>query len=981
MATSAPEQEEEKKALFGPDYDENKPLHADPSDSKGQSSLTPDEVADREKSFGSSSDSSAEVAEKSGLYSGTEKGGKFSFRGRIKRKTTAWIVAGALGLGGGAFGFSIIQGPLQFVHISQLLKGYHFAGRESESNARTTKIGQYIYALNKDGYGTERVRLGVLGNKYADRIEKRMNKGGIETAYTEKTGYRKGYILDPDKFAGGEMEKYVTRKKNGDIDYDRVQAAVQREFAGYNVSTQLTDDGRVLITSTDEGRFFKSKKLQSFVMNLSGSKASWTQSRVMAKRAGITLHPLKKLDRKLLTKADEAFEKRKERRKNGENTDKTTATTGESADDDGSKSEEDKAREKANADQARDSANSTSDDARSVSEAKASDKPGAYSRFASSTSMKLAGGGAAAVGVACMIKAVADNADDIKETQVILPMMRIAGEFMSLGGQVMDGSDFDMEQLGDAAEQLHAIDSTGKKTSVSQSETMIAESGGTGGVPASETLKTAGKTGSPFDAINSFGIKQALEGACSTVGMAAISIFGFATGPVAFVGGAVLDHVLGISERIINQLADWVSGEALNLTPVGAELGNTLNYGARAMARSQGASSGGRLLTNQESAIKKQNALEQQKEEMSTKNIAYRLFNPYDAHTLTAKVIDSATTSQIASYISNPLANFSSVFNSFIPKTHAASTYDYGFGDVGFSEAELDNPKVDNPYKNASDVITKILPEHSDYIERAKKCMGVAIDPSTYDVTPLTDSNPTFKSANDDDCKDTSEDYLQFRMYVMDTQTMMALACFEADDSNPDDAEGTKACNDLGGSGATSSTNTDSSEDTTSTDPTSTMPSGSAQELAKKIVDSGKVSGDSRYMGQIKAVANGDNSCHVSEKVLGLIVALSEKHTLHISSLNRKCTNQLTASGTGSHHYANGGGRAVDFSMVDGVAMTYSGRAKDIARDVFNEAAQILPKNAELGQINSCGVDGVNTNGITKIVTDACNHIHIGIPD
>lgn len=159
-----------------------------------------------------------------------------------------------------------------------------------------------------------------------------------------------------------------------------------------------------------------------------------------------------------------------------------------------------------------------------------------------------------------------------------------------------------------------------------------------------------------------------------------------------------------------------------------------------------------------------------------------------------------------------------------------------------------------------------------------------------------------------------------------------------------------------------------------------TMPSGSAQELAKQIVDSGKVTGDGRYIDQIKNLADGKGGCPVSEKILGLIVALSKKYELYISSLNRKCTGVLTASGEGSLHYGSGGGRAVDISMVDGLPMNYQGGAKTKAKSVFQDAIAIIPKGSELGQINSCGLSGLDTAGMS-VVADACNHIHIGIPD
>lgn len=159
------------------------------------------------------------------------------------------------------------------------------------------------------------------------------------------------------------------------------------------------------------------------------------------------------------------------------------------------------------------------------------------------------------------------------------------------------------------------------------------------------------------------------------------------------------------------------------------------------------------------------------------------------------------------------------------------------------------------------------------------------------------------------------------------------------------------------------------------------LPTGSAQELAKQIVDSGKVSAQGGYMSQIQDIANGSGSCPVSEKILGLILLISQTHTIQISSLNRKCTGTLTASGEGSLHYGNGGGRAVDIAMVDGLAMNYSSaNEKKKAKSVFEIAINAIPSNSELGQINSCGLSGIDTKGI-EVVPDSCNHIHIGIPD
>ncbi len=179
----------------------------------------------------------------------------------------------------------------------------------------------------------------------------------------------------------------------------------------------------------------------------------------------------------------------------------------------------------------------------------------------------------------------------------------------------------------------------------------------------------------------------------------------------------------------------------------------------------------------------------------------------------------------------------------------------------------------------------------------------------------------------------------------------------------------------------------DGSDTDTSTDGGSvggSLPTGSAKELAQQIIDSGKVSGDSRYMQQITDIANNRGNCYVSEKILGLILAMSKKYEIYISSLNRRCTGVLTASGEGSLHYAGQGGHAVDVSIIDGVSLgnnesAYPSSALPKVKEYFKDAMSILPKNAELGQINSCNV-GVDTTGFSDVVADACNHVHIGIP-
>ncbi|HUC21060.1 MAG TPA: GDSL-type esterase/lipase family protein, partial [Candidatus Polarisedimenticolaceae bacterium] len=151
---------------------------------------------------------------------------------------------------------------------------------------------------------------------------------------------------------------------------------------------------------------------------------------------------------------------------------------------------------------------------------------------------------------------------------------------------------------------------------------------------------------------------------------------------------------------------------------------------------------------------------------------------------------------------------------------------------------------------------------------------------------------------------------------------------------------------------------------------------GDGPTLAKEIIASGKVTGDARYMKQIIAVSKGDFSCNVNPDILKLLAGMVKKgYTIHISSLNRFCTNVLTASGTGSLHYTQKGGHAVDVDMVNGSAST-GGTALDIK--YIKDAAEFLPSGSELGQVN-CRQTRLLLPGVEQ-VNDSCNHIHMGVP-
>lgn len=151
---------------------------------------------------------------------------------------------------------------------------------------------------------------------------------------------------------------------------------------------------------------------------------------------------------------------------------------------------------------------------------------------------------------------------------------------------------------------------------------------------------------------------------------------------------------------------------------------------------------------------------------------------------------------------------------------------------------------------------------------------------------------------------------------------------------------------------------------------------GDAKELAKQLIDSGKITGDSRYMGQINAVARGDYSCNINPDILKMLVGVTKDgHKLFISSLNRKCTGVLTASGSASFHYSDGGGHAVDITSYDGKTVN-GGNAATLS--FLKEAEKYLPDGSGLGQVG-CGSGYTNSKKFGYF-SDSCNHQHIQVP-
>lgn len=776
-------------------------------------SLSDDELAAAEggakakKESGNASDDPA--GEDEGLYKPSKKGKKQKARITRKQGITGGI-AGIL-LTGILGTLSITSGPLKIIHMAEQLKTFHFLNQEDAGSDRMAKIARFIR-----GASPERTRLGKIGNLYADHVEKRMNKSGIESSY-DKFGNGDGYVIDPATVPSDSELGEIMNKDWGTHD----QAAIAEKVRGaiaerYGLDpAKISVDGDKLNINSDDLGYFKNRKFMKAMMGDAGMDGlgAAMRTRIMGKRAGISWHPIKKLDKKVLKTIDERYTKwredRQQRLDDGDTSVKASDPKSEDADGDGSPDEP-----------TEDAKNASAETHSIEAEAQAADteiktnvpaeggSSGPLHSLRTSTSMKIAGGITAAVGIVCMIKGLSDNFDNIKYANLVLPMMRAGMEFIAVAGQIQAGQDVDLEQLSFYTKQLYQAEE--KRTNTTKKGTVTED------VPASSAFSARSiqaERGEPLtgadlpdearlDSKGNFigqfvdkltGIDKICDVANSLFGQIASLAVDVISGPFSAAVGFAFGQT--IAPKILDKVVNWLAGHPLDILNVsGAPYGNILNYGARLASNDSFMAAGGRPLTGTETAQLKEHQIVAARQDLQSESFATRMFSPYEANSLVSQLIDkqsptmSGNLSNMAigildlpNLLTSPIKLIGHLFNSDAGAAAAASSYDYGFPEFGFSESELNNKDFDNPFTNSDRAMGILQGSNGDkYISRAKKCFGVNL---TKDNSPITSegSVPHYTDAmkNDSGCSDTSSDWTSIRFYIFDTQMMEAQACYE----------------------------------------------------------------------------------------------------------------------------------------------------------------------------------------------------------
>ena len=934
-----------------------------------------------------------------GLYNPADVGGlrsklmrpKFKFS---RRKKAGYGIVGALVAG--AIGFATISsGPLEFIHIAQLLEKFHFSNMQNTQDNRLTKLARYI----RDPSKPQNTRLGILGNAVADKLETRMNESGFKSQYTDKLGYHDGYIVDPEN-------KNFKDKNTAQIRDELVKNYGIEPGA---IEPGVSSDGKQTIKiNTDKMGFLAKRKLaKNILKNTHMNKLSAALgARVMGRRAGITWHPIRKLDQKVLqaladrSPGNKAKEKLKELKDQFRKDQVTYANKGASAvkveAKDGTPKDKNGNPIDPNGSQsAADLSNQVADNNTQADQAAtdtANGDPNGTNKLTDHLGGKVAGGGVALVGVACMIKGLSANIGSIPMAQVVLPMMRIGMQAVTLGGQVMSGQDLTAVQLGFFKDQLDKTDKNGKTISTwNQAKSIQYEQGQTqNGPDIPKGAKVLGK-GNPFDFLDGV---SGLDPVCSALGSDVGQVAGFALnllgGPVSAVANVALGEAL---KPVLNDAAHYFAGAAIDPFAAGADRGNFMNYGVRLASNDQAVAAGGSSMSPAAESQAKLVDASVDQASFKSESLAYQLFNPYDSRTLASHFIDQQNP-DVSQNFARMATGFSSIFTTAltIPSTlfssvaHAkpASTYDYGFPKYGFSVSDENSPKVKNPFDNATKAAAILDSDHASgdtLINRANKCFGVTLtnDGKVWDVNGGNSSTNLYDdSYKQNNCDDTSSDWMRIRFFVLDTETMKGGACYFGDEQSCTDS-GFGSSSGTGGSSSSSSSGN--------------SPSGTAKDLATQLlpfIANGKIKcgpaaggTESADCSDIQNTAKGQpigGNCvatSLTPHLLGLILGLvrDDGWTLGISAI---CSDHHSEKDGPYGGHSNGS--VADFSSENGA----SGAAAAANEKFVNDAAALLSATGgSFGQVTpQCHAPyAVLSNPKFTTFPDSCNHQHIRAAD
>jgi len=684
--------------------------------------------------------------------------------------------------GGGIFGFAVLSGPFKLIHFAEILKD-HFNSLESFTDDRASRFTTFRRYVRDNGT-VQSTRLASTAGKFADRMDARMDrKSGIRPIYDHSSGLMVGFEITDEHKARNLIESFEA---------DGVEI---RDSDGNATAGRLNDRSGTtnrVITLRDTPFRNRRSAIKGVMNGLDMNKiASSVGSRTLIRLSGVDFHPLRNLRRrggeKLVDFYRRKRDQREERIKNGAdgpNARRADAETDKTVDPDTGE-EIDTGTPNADADSAAKGANAELDNAVDAG------KKGKLPDFSKKLLTRVGGGAAAVLGAICIVRDLGNQAEEAQFANTILPMTRMGFEFIAIAAQIKAFSfnTLNLEEInyyvGLLSDKINGTEHVGAASIQFEK----------GLPPAGQDIDPAVKpdsvSGKPlvFRLIDTI---PAVEFACGLQelpGKIPIlgSIINGASDFASSIVNGVLEATIGISpESLFLSLVSWLAGEAVDVDAQGSALGNYANYGARLAANTEAQGFGGRALNTVETVELRTQQKQLAAEEKKDMPLFERYFSLGVSDSLASSFVGGvAGGSNIgASLLKNPI----SLFNSLLPRAHAAqtaSTYDYGFSKVGFSVDEAKNPLVEDPFANAEVVEDSFDDLNDKYGKCSPIKMTLEEDDTVVSVGSYADDDIVNQFNVDEDCNDPNdEDLLRFRIYLADTMVAKSINCYEGDEAS-----------------------------------------------------------------------------------------------------------------------------------------------------------------------------------------------------
>jgi hypothetical protein len=774
----------------------------------GDGKESPEDLEKKEQGIGSTSSSGGSAhddelarlspvgkgyrgGDKAPLLSDGVKGMLTKGLGTVKRNPKK---SAGVALGGGIAGFiiflaGILQGPLQLIHLGEILRKPTI----KSDNDNTIRAGAIIRYWQSGDIG--QTRLSYYGSKVAAGAQESLRKQGVEAIDRNARGRPGAFEIDAKK---NDVSKDIGSQK------DQIRALSQSlGIQESEIKPIGGDKFRIDTPSNNEG-LDKSNKILSFGLKaeakdglVRGDIHTANQHRVLKKLFGLPalFSPWEKLTGNKLDQYIERMQKAEERAKERRNERLGRAP------------------------------NYTGPVRAKIDEA--------GERFRSKPSIiSAAGRGLQLQGALCFVKGVAELVPVANRAAVVAPAVLETNSVMSKASQGKSGEKLSLPQAGVTVDgfsddeggtvwQSKALDALGKNGRNAKGKDIeenhkqafmnnnaqkeLEEKFGVRVEVLGVTVNLGGALCNPVAQIGGTilgGIFTGLSCTAGAVGTAGTSC-AVAAGRFAS-SSIVMYQIAGI---VSQQLAGWLAEENIDWESLPADQrGSLMAYAARESANINARQSGGTMLNDSDQKTVMENYDRIDKEVFQNKSFFARIFDLSNYRSLASTSLRQVNfnVNGSASLVSSTMTSLSqtggNLTSAFMPKLLAQSeeTYSWDFPLYGVPLDVFNGEDFENPYDNAEKVAVFFGDdEDHEYIQRGKQCFGVNIskdsdgrwevqtDEEEGDVNP---QSADYHNPNSD-CNEDSIEWRRVQMFVFDSKLMVSMACYDGDE---------EACGQLG---------------------------------------------------------------------------------------------------------------------------------------------------------------------------------------